>query len=189
MSQADIDAFILSAGYGTLTSKGVVAAVGVRGIPVNGQSKSNNGFTALHGAVICWCPELIVALVAAGANANVKHKYGKTSVWWGAAYRTADILQLLIDGGGSVNEADNDGRTSLIALVTNFGDTAARLKALLACPDLDLNAKYKRMTAEEWAANWNQAELATAIAEERARRKRWSALRFAWIAATVARRF
>lgn len=88
-----------------------------------------------------------------------------------------------------MNEADNDGRTSLIALVTNFGDTAARLKALLACPDLDLNAKYKRMTAEEWAANWNQAELATAIAEERARRKRWSALRFAWIAATVARRF
>ena len=186
MSQADIDAFVESAANGMLTPEGVTTAVVTRGIPVNGR---NSGWrvTALHQAVYNKRREVVVALLAAGANPNVTDVYGRTSVWVGAMFSTADILQLLIDGGGGVNELSNDGETPLIVCVRyNNGDAAARLQVLLACPELDLDAKYKGKTAEEWVRR-GHPELAAAIAEERARRERWSALRAAWIAATATR--
>jgi ankyrin repeat protein len=188
MSQADIDAFVWSAANDMLTLEGVTTAV-TRGIPVNGGNV--HGFTALHSAVLYDRRELVVALVVAllatGADPNVKDINGRTSVWVGAYNSTADILQMLIDGGGSVNEPDNYGETPLIALVDNYGDVAARLQVLLACPELDLDAEFKGKTAQEWAVRKGRSQLALAIAEERARRERWSALRAAWIAATATR--
>jgi ankyrin repeat protein len=185
MSQADIDAFVLSASNFTLTIEGVTAAV-TRGIPVNG-SHSSDGWTALHYAVHHQRRKLVVALLAAGADANVKDNYGRTSVWRGALQSTAEILQLLIDGGSSVNESDNYGLTPLIVLArSNNGDAAARLQVLLACPELNLDARYGGITAEEWAASKGDLELAVAIAEERRRRMRWNGLRSTWIAAIAA---
>jgi ankyrin repeat protein len=181
MSQADIDAFIHSASNGTLTPQGATKAV-ARGIPVNGRN-SEWGDTALHNAVRCKRRELVVALLAAGADANAKDNDAATLALWGAAFSTADILQLVIDAGGSVNEQDTYGQTPLIALVMdNYGDVAARLQVLLACTELDLDATYQDMTAEEWAIMEGHVELEKAISEERARRERWSALRDAWIA-------
>jgi hypothetical protein len=88
-------------------------------------------------------------------------------VQWGAATSTAAILQLLIDGGGSVNEASNEGLTPLIAVASaNNGDAAARLDVLLARPELDLDAKCRGKTAEEWARQRGHPELAAAIAAE-----------------------
>jgi hypothetical protein len=185
MSQAETDAFVDSVKDGTLTPEGVTTAVVTRGIPVNGR-RSITGYTALSYAVAWKRRELVVALLAAGADANVKDDYGWTLVWWGAYYSTADILQLVIDGGGSVNEPKNDGETPLIELVmTNYDDAAARLGVLLACPELDLDATYQCKTAEQWAVREGYPELAAAIAEERHRRVRWSVLRAAWIGATA----
>ena len=185
MSQADITAFVESASWrSTLTPEGVTTAI-TRGIPVSGQNM--HGFTALHGATIYKRRELVVALLAAGADANVKNLDGETSVWVGAYDSTADILQLLINGGGSVNEVTNFGDTPLIALVThNVGDKAARLQMLFACPELDLDATYHGITAEEWAVDENYLELVVMIVEERARRERWSTLRASWVAAVIA---
>ncbi len=186
MSQADIDAFVMCAYWRkTLTLKGVRTAV-ARGIFVNGRH-SSDGWTALHRVVLNKRPELVVALLEAGADPNVKNRFGNTSVLWGASDSNAQILQLLIDSGGSVNEPDDNGMTPLIAVVRwKDGDAAARLKVLLACPELDLDAKYRGKTAEDWAAHMHHFQLALAIAQERARRARWSALRSAWIAATIA---
>jgi ankyrin repeat protein len=185
MSQADIDAFVFSAAWGTLTSEGVTTAVVTRGIPVNGLH-SWAGCTALHKSVAHKRHRLVVALLAFGADANVKSNSVGTSVWWAAQDSTARILQLLIDGGGSVNEPDNFGRTPLIALVSwNNGDAAARLGVLLARPELNLDVTYKGKTAEQWAEEKGHPDLAQAIAAERERRKRWSALRAAWLAAAT----
>jgi ankyrin repeat protein len=130
--------------------------------------------------------ELVVALFAAGASASIKTRYGSTPVWWGVFSSTADILQTLIDGGGKVNEPNNDGETPLIALVRNYnGDVAARLGILLARPELDLDAKWKGKTAEQWAQETGYPKLAAAIAEEQRIRGRWSDLRSVWVAATV----
>jgi hypothetical protein len=140
MSQADIDAFVDSVYWGTLIPEGVMAAVVTRRVSVNGRH-SSDGWTALHWAVARQCRELVVALLAAGADANVKDDIGATSVWWGAYGSTADILQLMIHSGGSVNEAIIDGDTSLMVIVrNNYRDAPARLQVLLACPELDLNA-------------------------------------------------
>jgi ankyrin repeat protein len=187
MSQTDIDVFVDSVDYfNTLTPEGVTAAV-ARGISVN-ERHSSDGVTALHNAVLFSRHELVVALLAAGAHADVRNRHGTTSMWAGAAYGTADILQLLIDSEGSVNEADSDGETPLIALVRNhFGDAAARLQVLLVCNGLDLDAKYRGRTAEEWAVYIRCDQLASAIAQQRARRERWSALRAAWIGVAVTR--
>jgi ankyrin repeat protein len=110
--------------------------------------------------------------------------YSATSVCAAAWISTADILQLLLDGGGSVNEPDNEGITPLIALVRNYnGDVPARLGILLARPELDLDAKWQGKTAEQWAVSVGRLELAAAIAAERGKRQRWSVFRSAWVAA------
>jgi hypothetical protein len=186
MSQADIDAFVFSAAWNdTLTPEGVTTAV-TRGIPVNGLHRWA-GCTALHKAVAHKRHRLVVALLAAGADANVKSLSGGTSVWWAAHDNTARILQLLIDSGGSVNEPDNFGTTPLIVLVKwSNGDAAARLRVLLARPELDLDAK-KGKTAEQWAQEKGHQDLAQAIAAERSRRQRWNGLRSAWVAAASSR--
>jgi hypothetical protein len=185
MSQADIDAFVESAHDDTLTPEGVMTAV-ARGILVNGRH-GTYGWTALHWAVRFKHRELVVALLAAGADANAKDNDAATSVWVGAAFSTADILQMLIDGGGSVNEPDIYGHTPLIAFARyeKGKNTAARLQVLLACPELDLDAKCRGKTADEWAMEWGLSKLVVAFADERARRERWSALRLTWIAATI----
>jgi ankyrin repeat protein len=181
--QAKIDAFVESARDDTLTPEGVTPAVVTRGIPVNG--RDSYGITALHRAVAAKRCDVVVALLAAGADPNVKNNYGQTSMLWGALQSTADILQLLIDGGGSVNEVTNFGDTPLIMLArANNGGAAARLQVLLACPKLDLDAEYGGKTAEQWAVHTRHVELASAIAQERARRERWSTLRASWVAAT-----
>ncbi len=184
MSQADVDAFVASAEHGALTSKGVTAAV-ARGVLIN-QRHSRTGRTALLESVIKKRREVVEALLAAGADANVTNNNGATSVLLSAWISSADIVQLLLTSKGSINEPDIYGQTPLIALVRyNYGDAAARLKVLLACPQLDLDASYDGKTAEEWATDAGRSELAVVIAEERARRERWSVLRCAWIAATI----
>ena len=147
MTQRDIDAFVNSAERGALTPERVTKAVVQKKIPVNGRH-SGDGSTALHRAVRKQRRELVVALLAAGADANMKDCNGWTCVWWCAFWGTADILQLLIDGGGSVNEPDNDGCTPLLVLVANNnGDAAARLGVMLARPELNLDAKYGGKTS------------------------------------------
>jgi ankyrin repeat protein len=186
MSQADIDAFVDSAGwFGSLTPEGVIASV-ERGIPVSGRH-SESGWTALHHAVSFRRRELVLALSAAGADASAKNPFGETSVRLCAADGTADLLQVLIESGGNVNEPRHNGETPLMALVLwNTGDIAALLDVLLARADLDLDATCEGKTAEQWAEETGYQDLAQAIAAERARRARWGGFRSTCIAATVA---
>ena len=168
MSQDDIDAFVRFVGYGgTISPEAVTAAVVSKQVPVNGRS-SDDGWTALHFAVYRSHPVgVTAALLAAGADANVKDIDGATPVWVGGYSSTVAILQLLIDAGGSVNEANHDGQTPLIALVrNNVGDAAARLGVLLARPNLDLDARFEGKTAEEWAMERGHGALGAAIAAE-----------------------
>jgi hypothetical protein len=112
---------------------------------------------------------LVVALLAAGADASIAGNFGDTPVLWATPVAgTADILQLLIDGGGSVNKAADDGETPMISLVRfhDGKDAAAALGVMLACGDLDLDAKYEGKTAQQWARYRARFTIGAAIAAE-----------------------
>jgi ankyrin repeat protein len=126
----------------------------------------------------------MVMLVAMGGNVNQKTRSGETLMFLSAWYGTADILRLVIDSGGSVNEPDDDGNTPLLSIISNYDDALARLRVLLSCPELHLNAKCGGKTVGEWAED-RSPSIAWIIAEEHHKRVRWSALRSVWIAATV----
>lgn len=166
MSHDDVDAFVESAKSGALTPSNVTAAVAM-GIPVNGQH-SRTGWTALQHAVGSKRHELVAALLAAGADPNVKdYNGGWSAVFYAAWGSTSDILQLLINSKGSVNQLNDLGQSPLIGVVKlSVGDAAARLRVLLSCSELDLDTTYEGKTAEEWATHRGYHEFAAAIADE-----------------------
>jgi hypothetical protein len=166
---ADVDAFA-EAAYRDLTPQDVSKAL-KKGISVNGRH-SRLGFCALHRAVLRKYCELVRKLLEVGADANIQDFQGRTVAWYAAVWSTAEILQLVIhDKGVNINVADHERETPLIALVQESnGDAAARLKVLLAHPDLDLDATCGGKTAEQWAVHASHDSLAAMIAEERARR-------------------
>jgi hypothetical protein len=169
MSQKDIDAFVTAFGSAArpqLAPEDVMKAV-KRGIPVNGQD-SVWWFTALHVTVLTERKELALALLKAGADASIKDDAGRTPVLWAAKFGTLETLRLLIEWGGSVNQADNGGTTPLVAVARwqLTDDAAAKLDVLLARPELDLDAKCEGKTAEQWALYKGFDDLAVAIAAE-----------------------
>jgi ankyrin repeat protein len=103
-------------------------------------ARDRSGSDGLHTAA---------ALLAVGADPNIKDTSGATAVWWAAYRGTAEMLQLLIDGGGSVNEADGCSRSPLVALVCmNTDDATDRLAVLLSRPELDLDVTYRGKPVE-----------------------------------------
>ena len=155
--------FINAAEKGTLTADDIAAAV-ASGVDVNG---TRWGETALRVAVVNQFPVVVAALLAAGADVNAKDAHGGEAVLWCVYNGSVEMLQLLVDSGGSVNAADSSGCTPLAALVLNDGDlAAARLSVLLACPELELDAVFEGNTAEQWALQEGCGHLAAAIATE-----------------------
>ena len=62
--------------------------------------QSECGDSALHYCAFRGCFEGIQALIAAGANVNLRNQYGATALWNGACY--LDIVKLLIKSGASI---------------------------------------------------------------------------------------
>jgi hypothetical protein len=160
----------------------VIAKAAARGVPVNALSIC--GWNALHAAVHYGRRDMVAALLAVGADPNAKTVNDETRMLIATTHDAADILQLLICGGGNINDIWYD-RSPLISLVIECrGDRAAR-HALLACPELKLDVKCEGRTAEQWAVVKRREDLAEAIANERLKRQRWNARRLVWVAATI----
>ncbi len=133
---------------------------------VRGKDK-NSDLTALHVAVAHKRQDVVMALLAAGRDSNATDSAGRTAVFVAAELGNAEILQLLIDAGGSVNAPSNVGRTPLMAVVTAVDDDALqRLRVLLACPTLDLEAIYLDKTAQQWAVHAGNLRFAEALSAE-----------------------
>ncbi len=166
-AQADINAFVNAAAYGSLTSEGIKTALVAKRVPINGGNSAAHGCTALHQAVKADNRPLVAELLAAGADPRLQTHYGKSPVWWAMLHSTAETLRLLIEGGGSVNDADCGEVTPLVALVKNNPANAAGcLGVLLARPELDLDAKVEGKTASEWATEKGHTALADPITTE-----------------------
>jgi hypothetical protein len=187
MSQVDVNDFVQHVQHANFTQQEMLLFVMSKQIAVD-SGCSKYGWSALHGAVAHGqCSFMIAALLAVGAGANVKAWDGCTPIW-SAVYASANMLEMLIEGGGSVNETDNIGEAPLIAVMKSMNSSArACLDLLLARPELDLTTNHSEMTAVTWAAQEGRQDFVAAIADEQKKRVRWTAIRAAWVVAATAR--
>jgi ankyrin repeat protein len=86
---------------------------------------------ALAQAVTFGYPEIVRALIAAGASVKVAESSGINLLHWAAITNRPDVIPALVEAGVSINAQDDSGFTPLMYAATiDFGDTAS-LRALL----------------------------------------------------------
>ena len=83
-----------------------------------------------------------------------------------ACFGSPEILQLLIDAGGDVNEVDSDGRPLLFAAVVSGLDVEKRVGVLLAQPTLDLSVTKDGNTADQYARRNGKPSVADLVRNE-----------------------
>jgi uncharacterized protein len=71
------------------------------------------GLSALHYAAMAGRPEAVAALLAAGADINVRDRDGKTPLVWAVSQGKADTVRLLLDKGADLRPKDDQGKTAL----------------------------------------------------------------------------
>ena len=69
-------------------------------------TRTDNGLTALHLAAD---PDLVEALVAAGAEIDIRNERGRTPLHQAAGFREASVVAALLDAGADPALEDNDG--------------------------------------------------------------------------------
>ncbi len=162
--QRALYAFVHAASRCTLSGADIIDAVGA-GVDVNGLRW---GCAALHHAVQNDDRAAVTALLAAGADVNLRSGTGATPVWLAARGGSACVLQQLIDSGGSVNDTDSDGIPPSIAILKDDSsdDAVTRLRILLSRPELDIHATCDGQTAEYWAREADRQDLFKEVVAE-----------------------
>ena len=95
------------------------------------QKRENNQFTILHYAARYNDPEIIAALLNAGANIHEKDKDGKTPLHFAAVLNdNPEIIAALMNAGANIHEKDKDGKTPLHFAAAN-NDNLEIIAALL----------------------------------------------------------
>src|SRR3990167_303307 len=77
------------------------------------QTMSNAAENLLTEAVHAGDHARIAALLAAGADANLAGKGGKTPLYLASGNGHTEVVRLLLDAGADLNLAGNNGRTPL----------------------------------------------------------------------------
>ncbi len=105
-----------------------------------------NGFectTALHAACIDFFGlNVVKVLVDAGANVNLKNKYGQSPLFKAASYTRLDIVRYLLSNGASVNE--KNGKDELTALYMACYNGDLDIVKVLVDAGADINLKSAR---------------------------------------------
>ena len=93
-----------------------VTAVLARGVnlAVDSCARSPDGFTPLHIAACLGYADVVAALIAAGASAEVVNAYGWTALHWAARNGHPGVVQAIVStGGGAAKMETPDGRTPM----------------------------------------------------------------------------
>ena len=108
---------------------------------INVRAKDPYGNTPLHQAARNQNPDIINALIQAGADIRAKNKYGYTPLHWAAWWNeNPDTINALIQAGADINAKDEDGITPLHRAAQN--ENADIISALIQA-EADINAKDK----------------------------------------------
>ena len=127
-------------------------------------ASQSDGATALHWAAYHGDPELVTALLAAGADPAAANRNGSTALWLAARHGHADVLAALLAGGADANEALPLGRRPLM-LAARSGNTEA--VRILLDHDADPNAAEsdRGTTALMQAADQGHADVMALLIE------------------------
>jgi len=123
-----------------------------------------DGSTALHWAAQLNRPDLVKSLLEAGANANVKTRYGVAPLTLACVNGSAAVVELLLARGADPGVANEEGATALMTCART-GRVDAIRPLLARGADVNAVERFRGQTALMWAAAENNAEAATLLVE------------------------
>ncbi len=106
----------------------------------------------------------VEALLASGADVNIRGEYGKTPLHFAARSDLTEVAKILLSNGADVNAADKKGATPLHE-TARLGRTETAEALLKAGADVEAENNYGRTplyVAERWASmsfGFGKAEL------------------------------
>lgn len=130
-------------------------------------AKQADGSTALHWASYSVDHELVKALLAAGAKADVTNDYGSTPLTEAVKLNDLELVRMLLAAGADVNSPNQDNQTTLM-LASHNG--SLELAQMLIDKGAAVNAveTFRKQTALMWAAAENHPELVKLLIKNKA---------------------
>jgi ankyrin repeat protein len=127
-----------------------------KNVPVN--AAQPDGSTPLHWAVYRVDEELVKALLAREAKADVLNGFGSSPLAEAVRVANANLVGMLLDAGADPNRANEDGETPLL-LAARTG--AVKVAELLVRHGATINARetFRDQTALMWAAAESHPEM------------------------------
>jgi len=124
-----------------------------------------DGATAVMYASANNDPELVRALIKAGANVKLTNQFGTSALTEAAIVGSAPIIDALLKAGADPNFRTPDGETPLMAAARSGKVDAAKL---LLAAGADINAKetWGGQSAIMWAAAQSQADMVKFLASK-----------------------
>jgi len=134
----------------------------IKKVDVNGQAA--DGSTALHWAAQRNNPQLVDALVRAGANAKASTRYNVPPLYFAALNGNTPIMERLIAAGADPNATAYEGQTMLMTAALSGRAEAVRL-LLQRGATVDAVEPYRGQTALMWAASEGNTDAAAVLLE------------------------
>ncbi len=126
-------------------------------------SASSSGNTPIATAIMFGYPEIVRALIAAGANTQLKEATGVNLVHWATITGHADVIPVLAEAHVPVNATDENGFTPLMYAATiDFGDTSLVTALLKAGASRTIKSDDGRTPLQQ-AISLHHARLAAAL--------------------------
>jgi ankyrin repeat protein len=120
--------------------------------------RTADGTSALHWAVYHGDSELVMKLLAAGADANARNDYGSTPMSEAAVRGDVKLLRALLAAGADVESPNADGQTALMIVARTSNLEAAEL-LLVHGANANAHEQWRDQTALMWAAAQKQPDM------------------------------